>query len=154
VPAPALYRLVYASQISPTCKDDLRGAMAEILTHAIAANRPRDVTGLMVAHRGWFVQALEGPPEAVKLLFETISADARHHHALPVVECAVDERAFGQWAMGARLLSQGDEAVLSSLDPKQPFEPMRAPHRTLTRLLANVAEVHWRTLSDQQALAA
>lgn len=154
MPAPALYRLVYASQISPACKGDLRGAMAQILTHAIVANRPRDITGLMVAHRGWFLQGLEGPADGVKLLFEIISADARHHHALPVVEMEADERIFGQWAMGARLLSQGDEAVLTSLDPKRPFEPMRAPPRTLTRLLGAVAEVHWRTLSEQQALAA
>lgn len=128
--------------------------MTGILTHAIATNRPRAVTGLIVAHRGWFLQALEGPASTVKDLFETISADARHHHALPVVEGEIEERAFGQWPMGARLLSAGDEAVLSSLDPKQPFEPMRAPHRTLTRLLSNVADVHWRTLSEQQTLAA
>ncbi|HKT53858.1 MAG TPA: BLUF domain-containing protein [Caulobacteraceae bacterium] len=151
---PTLYRLVYASQIAPICRGDLRAALTGILTHAIAANRPRAVTGLMIAHRGWFVQALEGPPDAVKDLFELIAADGRHHHALPVAEGAAEDRLFGQWPMGARLLSSGDEAVLSSLDATQPFEPMRAPHRTLTRLLSNVADVHWRLISEQQALAA
>ena len=48
----------------------------------------------------------------------------------------------------------GDEAVLAALNPRAPFDPTRAPERTVLRLLTTVAEVHWRTLGEQQGLAA
>jgi hypothetical protein len=61
---------------------------------------------------------------------------------------------FAPWSMGARALMAGDEAVLAALNPRAPFDPTRAPERTILRLLTTVAEVHWRTLGDQQGLAA
>jgi hypothetical protein len=56
--------------------------------------------------------------------------------------------------MCARMLTANDEAVLSALNPKGAFDPTKIPERTLMRLLATVADVHWRVLSEQQSLAA
>ena len=154
MPIAPTYRLVYASHIAPACLDNLKAGLMDIVTHAIAKNRKLGVTGLLIAHRGWFVQALEGPKDAVEALFETITADPRHHHALPLVESFVDARMFEQWNMGARVLSSNDEAVLAALNPKAPFDPTKAPERTMMRLLTTVADVHWRVLGEQQTLAA
>jgi hypothetical protein len=151
---PALYRLIYASRIAPVCQDDLKTALMDIVTRAIAKNRAAGISGLLVAHRGWFVQALEGRKPAVEALFETIAADPRHHHALPLSAGAADARLFEPWSLGARALMAGDEAVLAALNPRAPFDPTRAPERTILRLLTAVADVHWRTLGEQQGLAA
>jgi hypothetical protein len=150
----ALYRLIYASRIAPVCQDDLKTALMDIVTRAVARNRAAGISGLLVAHRGWFVQALEGRKSVVEALFEKIAADPRHHHALPVSAGPVEARLFAPWSMGARALMGGDEAVLAALNPRAPFDPTRAPERTILRLLTTVAEVHWRTLGDQQGLAA
>jgi hypothetical protein len=150
----ALYRLIYASRIAPVCQDDLKAALMDIVTRAITRNRADGISGLLVAHRGWFVQALEGRKPVVEALFEKIAADPRHHHALPVSADYAEARLFEPWGMGARALMAGDEAVLAALNPRAPFDPTRAPERTILRLLTTVAEVHWRTLGEQQGLAA
>ena len=154
MPIAPTYRLIYASHIAPVCQDDLKTALTRIVTRSIPANRASRITGLLIAHKGWFVQALEGPKAAVETLFTTIAADARHHHALPISQGEVDGRLFEQWNMCARVLTGNDEAVLSALNPKTAFDPTKLPERTLMRLLATVADVHWRVLSEQQSLAA
>jgi hypothetical protein len=154
VPIAPTYRLIYASHIAPVCQDDLKAALTNIVTRSIVKNRKARITGLLIAHKGWFVQALEGPRAAVEALFDTVAADPRHHHALPLYQGVVEARLFEQWSMCARVLAGGDEAVLSALNPKAPFDPTKAPERTLMRLLTTVADVHWTVLSDQQSLAA
>ena len=150
----ALYRLIYASRIAPVCQDDLKPALMDIVTRAIARNRAAGISALLIAHRGWFVQGLEGCKPAVEALFEKIATDPRHHHALPVMAGPADARLFEPWSMGARALMGGDEAVLAVLNPRAPFDPTRATERTILRLLTTVADVHWRTLGEQQTLAA
>ena len=154
MPIAPVYRLIYASRIAPVCLDDLKGGLMDIVTRAIGKNRKAGITGLLIAHKGWFVQTLEGPRAPVEDLFGAIAADPRHHHALPISQGEVDARLFEQWSMGARVLTANDEAVLSALNPKAPFDPPKVPERTLMRLLASVADVHWRVLSEQQSLAA
>ncbi len=154
MPIAPTYRLIYASHIAPVCQDDLKAALTDIVTRSIVKNRMARITGLLIAHKGWFVQALEGPRAAVEALFETVTTDPRHHHVLPLSQGEVEGRLFEQWSMCARVLAGGDEAVLSALNPKARFDPTKAPERTLMRLLAIVADVHWRVLSDQQSLAA
>ena len=151
---PSVHRLIYASRIAPVCQDDLKTALVDIVTRAIAKNRAAGITSLLVAHRGWFVQALEGRKAAVEALFEKVAADPRHHHALPLTAGPADVRLFERWSMGARVLAGGDEAVLAALNPRAPFDPTRAAERTILRLLTTVADVHWRTLGEQQGLAA
>ena len=124
------------------------------MTRAIAKNRAAGITSLLVAHRGWFVQALEGRKAGVETLFDKVAADPRHHHALPLTAGPADVRLFERWSMGARILASGDEAVLAALNPRAPFDPTRAAERTILRLLTTVADVHWRMLGEQQGLAA
>lgn len=151
---PALHRLIYASRIAPSCEADLKAALVDIVTRALPKNRAAGISSLLVAHRGWFVQALEGTEPAVEALFEAIAADPRHHHALALSAGAADARLFHPWSIGARVLAGGDEAVLAALNPKAPFEPPRLPERTVLRLLTTTADVHWRWLGEQQSLAA
>jgi hypothetical protein len=144
--------LVYASRISPACLADLKVAMPVLLAEAMPRNRDRGVTSLLCAHRGWFVQALEGPETAVTSLFEAIAADPRHHGAVAVAEGRASDRLFGCWSLAARRLGVGDHAVMTALGPAPGFDPTTLPATTVLRLLTTVGEVHMRALSQQQAL--
>jgi hypothetical protein len=149
-----LIRIVYASRATPECLADLNRQLEQILAAAIANNRPKGITGLLIAHRGWFLQALEGPGEAVYPLFKHICTDPRHRDAVMLAEGAVRAREFGLWNMCARQLSKADALVLGELDRRPSFDPADFPERVVMRLLRTVAEAHKEMLTRQQGPAA
>jgi hypothetical protein len=145
-----LHRVVYASRISPEHLNDLDETIRAILASAIRNNRPRGITGLLIAHRGWFVQALEGTKDSVHERFGAIVRDLRHRDAVILVEGPTEARMFGAWSMCSKILSPTDAAVLELLDQKASFDPADVPERTVIRLLTTVAAVHSKTLDKQQ----
>ncbi|MBL9083847.1 MAG: BLUF domain-containing protein [Planctomycetales bacterium] len=74
--------------------------LTSLLAKARANNESLGVTGMLVHHRGEFLQVLEGPEATVLTLFETISADARHADVCELVRLNVAERGFAEWSMG------------------------------------------------------
>lgn len=148
-----LVRVVYASRATPECLANLDQNIEQILTSAISNNRSKGITGLLIAHRGWFLQALEGPTDEVHDLFKHICTDRRHRDAILLGEGAVQVREFGLWSMCARQLSPTDALILGKLDQRPTFEPADFPERAVMRLLRTVAEVHKLALNQQQGLA-
>lgn len=147
-----LIRMVYASRATAECLADLDGQLRSILAAAILNNRPKAITGLLIAHRGWFLQALEGPASAVRTTFKAICNDSRHRDAVILGEGPITNRAFGSWSMCARQLSPTDALVLGELDRRPAFNPSEFPERVVMRLLTAVGDVHSHALSAQQAL--
>ena len=117
------------------------------------SNALEGITGLLIAHRGWFLQALEGPAGEVHALFKHICTDRRHRDAILLGEGAVTVREFGLWSMCARQLSPTDAMILGELDRRPTFEPADFPEHAVMRLLRTVAEVHKLALTRQQDLA-
>ena len=95
-----MLRLIY---ISTARKPITRPELGTILRSSRKNNVKVDVTGLLVAGERRFLQALEGPSDAVDATFERIRGDARHFAAVVLSRRIVDERAFGTWAMGCQL---------------------------------------------------
>lgn len=147
-----LYRLVYASRVAPECLAELKVVMPRLLANAMARNRVLGITSLLCVHRGWFVQALEGPDAAVVRMFEILGDDRRHRDLFPIVEGRASDRLFGCWSLAGRALGAADLAVVSALGPGASFDPTALPATTILRLLTTVGEVHARALSQQQAL--
>jgi hypothetical protein len=145
----SLHRVVYASRVNPQYLDNLDETLKDILAVAVRENGRRGLTGLLIAHRGWFVQALEGPAEAVQERFGVIVRDTRHRNAIILGEGPTEARMFAAWSMCAQVLSPTDAAVLDLLDQKAAFDPADVPERTVMRLLTTVAELHGRTLDAQ-----
>ena len=55
----------------------------------------------MLVHKGGnFLQALEGPEDAVRATMQRISHDQRHRSIIKLHEGYHDERLFREWAMG------------------------------------------------------
>lgn len=92
-------RLLYIS----TARDLPDERMLEsILRVSRRNNAAVGVSGLLVVGGKRFLQALEGPADAVEQVFERIAQDQRHRAIVMLSRKSVDRRLFGQWAMGYR----------------------------------------------------
>jgi PAS domain S-box-containing protein len=96
-----LCRLLYVSRASETILSRFQGEMDAIVTASQENNSRLDVTGILIAHKGWFIQALEGDREAVVQLYRHIGDDPRHHQIRTVSLEPITERRFGRWGMCA-----------------------------------------------------
>jgi hypothetical protein len=82
-----------------------REALLDILHQARTANAADGITGLLLYHNGHFVQALEGPEEAVRDLYDRIRRDPRHRDVATIFEQVIDRRDFPDWSMGFKALN-------------------------------------------------
>lgn len=145
----SLHRIVYASRVTPSFVPDMDETLKDILRVAVRENANQGITGLLIAHRGWFVQALEGPVSGVRSRFGSIVRDPRHRDVNILAEGPTEARLFAAWSMCARVLSATDAAVLEVLDRKASFDPAAVPERIVIRLLTAVAETHVGALDEQ-----
>lgn len=72
----------------------------DILRHALVENRKRGLTGFLHRDRGRFLQAIEGPRDAVEELVGKIEADHRHRSMVMLWKGELAHRRFGSWSMG------------------------------------------------------
>jgi len=130
-----MLRLKYVSRMNITLSDE---EIDEIARQAAERNASLDVTGVLFASGGLFVQVLEGPEEAVSQLFDAISADSRHRDVLQLdLEEEVHERLFPEWSMRRLRVDQ---------DSRDRLEPLRAilltisEHQDRIEMLKHVLE--------------
>jgi hypothetical protein len=139
-----LHRLIYASRQS-IAPGDLDHEVGEIVRASIARNREVGLTGLLLVHDGWFVQALEGAAEAVMTTYRRILDDARHTDEKVLSAGPAQARAFGDWNMCARRFSAADDAILDALAQRQAFHPAALSGAAALRLLKAVRDIQDRT---------
>ena len=148
----SLLRLIYASRVAPGGAGDMDQVLETILTDAVPQNRKRGITGLLITHAGWFVQALEGSPEAVRTTYDVIAKDGRHTEAVIRMEAPAADRLFPRWSLCARALSSADAALVHDLAAGSTFDPAVAPPRTLNRLLRIISKAHDHRFDAQQRM--
>ena len=108
-----LHRLIYASRRARGSQQGLAAMLQSILCASVRNNLARQLTGLLIAHDGWFLQALEGPPETVRAAFAAIGMDERHTAPVLLDLSPVEGRAFGRWIMAGRVLSGLDAGLVT-----------------------------------------
>lgn len=124
LPETGLVRVIYASRWGASVREDLHHIARAIVERADARNRARDITGQLMVHGGWFIQALEGPVAAVRELFAAIAADPRHFDVTVLASGSADQRLFGGWGMAERRLSRSaDGRLLETLGQGERFVP-------------------------------
>ncbi len=96
-----LHRLIYVSRTSGAIRATFEDELKSIVDQSEIDNRARDVTGVLITHDGWFVQALEGDHDIITSLYDRIARDPRHEKAKIVSLEAVTGRLFGAWGMCA-----------------------------------------------------
>lgn len=139
-----LHRLIYCSRqrIRPA---DLDHEVGLIIQASIRNNRAVSVTGLLLIHQGWFVQALEGPAEAVMTTYGRIVEDPRHEDAKVLVGGPASAREFADWNMCARGMSAADDEIVRTLSARQAFEPAEFSGPAALKLLKAVRGIQART---------
>jgi len=97
-----MYCLVYVSAATVSFeKKDL----LELLPKARDKNKRLEITGMLLYKDGDFLQLLEGDRMSVEVLFNTIKADPRHSGTIVLLEEEIKDRAFDDWSMAFRDLS-------------------------------------------------
>jgi Sensors of blue-light using FAD len=98
--------LVYVSSaVEIMTNNELR----ELLEISRANNQKLGITGMMLYKDGNFMQALEGPDDAVRNLYKKVSADRRHRNIFKVFEKNIETREFGEWSMALCNFNQSPE---------------------------------------------
>jgi hypothetical protein len=140
----SLHRLIYVSrQRIPA--EALEDEVAAIIRASIRNNRDVGVTGMLLVHRGYFVQALEGGAGAVMATYHRIVDDPRHDAAKVLSAGPASRREFGDWNMCAHGMSPADDAILTTLAKRQAFAPEAISGRAALRLLKAVRDIQART---------
>lgn len=94
---PAIRVLIYLS--IATLHDDATGSAKVLADSVIVPNRARGISGLLLGNGCSFMQLIEGAPEAVAVLYDTISRDPRHRAVEPVLDRVAIQRTFPDSAM-------------------------------------------------------
>ena len=91
-----MYRLIYKSRSVEPLNWDIVRAITSV---SEANNEKQDVTGVLLASRTHFLQAIEGRFEDVNAVFRRIVRDPRHDELSIVAFSLMDARLFGGWGM-------------------------------------------------------
>jgi hypothetical protein len=91
-----MYRLIYKSRSRTPIDWEL---VNSILETSQQQNPEQAITGVLVATRSHFLQALEGSFEAVNDLFYKIARDPRHDRLQLVGFTCTERRTFPDWGM-------------------------------------------------------
>lgn len=92
-----MLQLVYIS----SARQPITASVCEDVLAVSRTNNARNgVTGLLVAGQRRFLQALEGPTDAVRATYARILKDPRHYACVLLSEQYLDQRQFGAWSMG------------------------------------------------------
>ena len=75
-------------------------ALADLLAKARENNHTLGVSGVLLHHKGSFLQVLEGPEPVVDALLQKIGKDPRHTRMMTLKRRSISQRAFGEWSMG------------------------------------------------------
>jgi hypothetical protein len=90
-------RITYVSRYAKPLTADEIDTLGE---KAAEKNRELGLSGLLMASGGLFYQVLEGPPEVVDQIFDTIERDDRHTDVLLLSSVGpVERRLFSDWSM-------------------------------------------------------
>lgn len=119
-----LYHSRLADPADTTC-------VAEIIEAARTFNWSAGITGMLVFDGTGFFQYMEGPPEQLTLLIESIARDPRHVAFTPLFpQARIDRRRFANWSMAYVVVNDdapqqgaGPSSSLMGLDQMQAFFP-------------------------------
>lgn len=125
-----LHRMLYAS--TATNRADSLLGIATILGESQRNNARRDLTGALAAHRGRFIQVIEGPADAIDGLLDRLRRDPRHRDLQVLDRAPVESRSFEGWSMASARVTPTVETLLDrmidGLDacPSETIEALRA----------------------------
>jgi hypothetical protein len=138
------YRLLYMSKsVGDLSEVDL----ARILESARRHNPERGITGVLLFHRGMFLQVLEGGRDDIQALVRTIESDPRNEELDVIYEDEAGQRLFRDWSMSYVPLDDADLEPFSDAE-----DAVVRPDELLRRVADNpdiVAAFFAKVLNDK-----
>ena len=104
-----MFQLVYHSKPTSLFEDD---DCSYILIQSRENNPKNGITGALLFTGSHFVQALEGPEDVVRRLYQKVAKDQRHTEVTCIFAEEIDEAEFGPWSMAFERTSFGQGAGL------------------------------------------
>jgi hypothetical protein len=92
-----MLQLIY---VSTTSKRPSEAELVGLLEQARSRNLRKGITGMLLYSNGTYLQVLEGEPQVVRALYETICNDPRNGGHVILQESEVPNRDFPGWSMG------------------------------------------------------
>ena len=135
-----LQRLIYASRWAPGLEPRIGSEVRRIVETSFPRNRDSGLTALLLAHDGWFVQALEGGRPAIAAAMHRIFRDRRHGELHILSSGAVETRAFREWTMMAAAAGPEVQPFLTELGMAAEFDAHRLGGPAAFRLMLALAE--------------
>ncbi len=142
-----LVRLIYVSVMTEECDTS---ALQRILEVSHAKNTARKISGMLCYDPSYFLQCLEGPPEAVNALFADIIRDERHKRVTLLEYVNIAEREFGAWSMAFVHTSNIEKQLLEKYTDGHRFDPFALSSGQAHDFLAEVAHHGSRQLARQR----
>ena len=127
-----LSRLIYASEAAEALDPPKVQALLE---HARAANRLRDITGMLLFDSKNFLQVLEGDRQVLSDLYGRFVHDPRHRRLLLIGMEAIGERLFADWSMGFAAAQPSRRSLYLRHGSTGNFEPHRLGNQAALALL-------------------
>lgn len=134
-----MVQLLYVSRLSPVCTIE---ALQHILEVSRAHNPEHGITGLLCYDPDFFLQWLEGPRDAVNLLYKNIVGDARHEDVQIISYADITDRAFEEWSMAYISTRDIDTRLIMQYCPHGRFEPYAMGGHAVRDFLVAVARTH------------
>lgn len=103
-----IYRLLYVSTADPSIDE---AGLSRIIEAARTRNAALDITGLMVFTGSHFMQLLEGPKDAVEVIFDMICEDEHHSAVARLIAEPARERSCPDWAMALRVIDAPEDGA-------------------------------------------
>lgn len=131
-------QLVYISTARAPVIDD--ALLEAILSASRRNNDAAGISGLLLAGGRRFLQALEGPDDAVAETYDRIKADPRHFAFVMLADKPIDTPEFGEWSMA---YTQGNDPK-AGLALRAAVDKLTAtlPDRDVQALFTGFAELH------------
>jgi len=121
-----LIHIVYVSFAQKALsEEELKNLLQEIR----GKNAEQGVTGLLLYNDGAFIQVIEGNEAVINRVFNSISKDNRHTNVVKLLEEPIDQRAFPDWSMGFRQISEEQSSSIPGFSDfmhhKNPVQTIR-----------------------------
>lgn len=118
-----LSSLIYRSEVTAALSQEL---LTELIEAAKLSNARKQISGLLLYDYPYFFQALEGPKEALKNLYEKLLADPRHKNVVILADEVISDRQYpklGMHFMDLQQLKLSDTS-LDSYRSKNNLQPV------------------------------
>jgi len=132
----SLYRALYVSRAAPGVLEQHLETASLIVAASDRNNRHLGVTGALLAHNGWFAQAIEGERARLAGLLLKIARDPRHTAIEILTFAPAQSRLFTDWGMAHALITPEVAPLLARVETLEGgFDPSRMEPDVLTTVL-------------------